>query len=224
MTRERQFEKPVESDDDEIVEVKEDDKKVKPSPPPLPPPPPEEDSQPPPPLPPEVEPPPKQPEVNAEAAVHQVEDMDMSDEDESEAAGTIIESNSGNNGKLDDALNSFYSDLASFASSQETTPVPTPPLCESPGPSAPTVNPVQARDSVSPSVSDERSCSPFSTGTDEERQKKKKVNECRSTNLANEFHDFFSDKNINGLVDEEKECRVPGCKMAKHPTTGGEEI
>ena len=149
-----------------------------PSQPPLPPAPPEEVSKPP--LPPEIIPPPppnKPPES-------QVEDMDFSDEEETEPIPIeTSKENAGGGSRLDlsDALSSFYSDLATIgaegdSASQDATTdatlsqdaTPTPPKIDSPGPSSVCEN--------SPNVSDnERSNSPFNTGESMDERRKRKV-------------------------------------------------
>ena len=147
-----------------------------PSQPPLPPAPPEEVSKPP--LPPEIIPPPppnKPPES-------QVEDMDFSDEEETEPIPIeTSKENAGGRLDLSDALSSFYSDLATIgaegdSASQDATTdatlsqdaTPTPPKIDSPGPSSVCEN--------SPNVSDnERSNSPFNTGESMDERRKRKV-------------------------------------------------
>ena len=146
-----------------------------PSQPPLPP---EEVSKPP--LPPEIIPPP--PPVKPPES--QVEDMDLSDEEETEpipieTSKENQDNNAGGRVDLSDALSSFYSDLATIAegdsASQDATDAtlsqdatPTPPKIDSPGPSSVCEN--------SPNVSDnERSNSPFNVGESMEERRKRKV-------------------------------------------------
>lgn len=75
--------------------------------PPLPTQPPKEVEQPPlPPPPPELSAQPKPPEPQ-----NQVEDMELSEEEESESIPIIETRNNGNGDNLSDALSSFYSDL-----------------------------------------------------------------------------------------------------------------
>lgn len=227
ITREMQFEKPLDEDDDDdeededvqdvnpVLEKTSPNNGVGPVPPPsqppLPPPPPEEVSKPP--LPPEIPPPPptKPPPES------QVEDMDLSDEEETEmvpietsgGAGNSVkpqtEDTSGGRGRVDltDALSSFYSDLATINAdsgdntdrsldgaatiSQEATP--TPPNIESPGPSS-----VGGYEN-SPNVSDnERSNSPFNNGETNEDRPKRKSTTMRSTGLS------MKKKNVGSLV------------------------
>ena len=97
----------------------------------------------------------------------QVEDMELSEE-ESESAP--IETS--DKPDLSDALSSFYSDLATIDPesanlSQDSTPIPTPPKIESPGPSF-------IREH-SPALSDDRSNSPLSYGETPEERRKRKV-------------------------------------------------
>lgn len=131
-----------------------------PPPPPLPPSPDQDEK---PPLPPEAEkaPPPPPPPAS------QVEDMELSDEEES---NTIIETKEEDNDHLTDVLSSFYSDLANIdgSASQDATPIPTPPKVDSPGPS------FFARE-TSPALSDERSQSPSSIGDTLEERRRRKV-------------------------------------------------
>lgn len=148
--------------------------------PPLPPQPPKEMIQPP--LPPEISLiPPKPPEPQ-----NQVEDMELSDEEEAEAAPIIETRNNGNNDQLTDALSSFYSDLANIdhpgSVSQETTPNPTPPQIHSPGPSF-------VKES-SPALSDDRSNSPSGDSLEERRKRKTKI----SSGIS------MKKKNVNSLV------------------------
>lgn len=214
-----QFDKPLDEDDDEdedflpVLEKISPNNGVGPVPPPsqppLPPPPPEEVSKPP--LPPEIPPPPptKPPPES------QVEDMDLSDEEETEmvpietsgGAETSMKSQaedaSGGHGRgdLSDALSSFYSDLAdinadsadntdrslegAFTISQEATP--TPPNVGSPGPTS-------IGYENSPNVSDnERSNSPFNGELNEDRRKRKSTT-MRSTGLS------MKKKNVGSLV------------------------
>jgi len=184
ITREVQFEKPDDEDEDddvnEVINVKEspvqkDSSNADKLPPPLPPQPPKDLEQPPlPPPPPEssnpAPPPPEEPQ-------NQVEDMDLSDE---ESESIIETQNNGNNqDHLKDVLSSFYSDLATMdpEGSKEATPNHTPPQVNSPGPSF-----VQDQESSSQqsTLSDDRSNSPSAFGasgdsTDEKRKRKTKI-------------------------------------------------
>jgi len=213
-----QFEKPLDEDDDdeedEDVQFIPNLEKISPnngvgpvpppSQPPLPPPPPEELSKPPLPPAPEIPPPPptKPPQES------QVEDMDLSDEEETEMvpietgrAENSVKPQAEDKLNISDALSSFYSDLANinadsgdntdrsqdgaYTISQEATP--TPPIVDSPGPSS-------VGFENSPNVSDnERSNSPFNGDLNEERRKRKSTT-MRSTGLS------MKKKNVGSLV------------------------
>ena len=170
ITRETQFDKPEEDDDDDEEEEqdvkKSDETKTESNSknqenPPLPPE--EKEKNPPlPPPPPEISLPP------LPASQNQVEDMDLS-EDETEIPPIETPKEPPTKDAADplsNALSSFYSDIAGIdGSSQETTPVPTPPKVNSPSPSL-------GRES--PGLSDERSNSPF-CGDSQDESKKRKV-------------------------------------------------
>lgn len=115
--------------------------------------------------------PPPPPEISLPplpASQNQVEDMDLS-EDETEIPPIETPKEPPTKDAADplsNALSSFYSDIAGIdGSSQETTPVPTPPKVNSPSPSL-------GRES--PGLSDERSNSPF-CGDSQDESKKRKV-------------------------------------------------
>lgn len=114
--------------------------------------------------------------------------MELSEEEESESIPIIETRNNGNGDNLSDALSSFYSDLATIdpnSTSQENTPTPTPPQIHSPGP------PGFVRESSPAALSDDRSNSP-STGDsiDDRRKRKTKI----SSGLA------MKKKNVGSLV------------------------
>ena len=147
--------------------------------PPPPPPPPEEDlARPPlPPSPPEVKPVPPPP-LPASKPESQVQDMELSDEEETEAlqietSGPTENSSNGGEPKeagdasLTDALSSFYSDLATMGESSHGA-TPTPPQVASPGPQ-------QFIRENSPALSEERSNSPLSYGESADGRKNRKV-------------------------------------------------
>ena len=159
ITRETQFEKPEDEDEDEDnneeTEVK---KSEKPENPPLPPP--EEVKNPPlPPPPPEISLPPLPTPQN------QVEDMDLSEDDETDVPPIETPKEPSKDDHLSNALSSFYSDIAGIdGSSQETTPAPTPPKVNSPSSSL---------GRASPALSDDRSNSPFCADSQDESKKRK---------------------------------------------------
>ena len=122
--------------------------------------PPEESANPPlPPPPPEISLPPLPTSQN------QVEDMELSEDETDVPPIETPKEPPKKEDPLSNALSSFYSDIANIdGSSQETTPVPTPPKMGSP---------TSSLGRESPALSDDRSNSPFcADGLDENRKRK----------------------------------------------------